>query len=86
MISCQCLGYYIIPVDNYENAPAMRVAHETGMISILDGESLDRIVAKHQPDFIISKIKSIRIERFFDDEIPCSLLTKIKSLLCFVRS
>ena len=68
VISCQRLGQYVIAVDSYENAPAMQVAHESEVISMLDGEALDRIVAKHEPDFIVPEIEAIRTERFFDYE------------------
>ena len=68
VISCQRLGQYVIAVDSYENAPAMQVAHESEVISMLDGEELDRIVAKHEPDFIVPEIEAIRTERFFDYE------------------
>jgi phosphoribosylglycinamide formyltransferase 2 len=40
----------IIAVDSYENAPAMQVAHGFEVINMLDGDALDRIVAKHKPD------------------------------------
>ena len=35
---------------------------------MLDGSELDRIVAKHQPDFIVPEIEAIRTERFYDYE------------------
>lgn len=35
---------------------------------MLDGQSLDRIVAKHRPDFIVPEIEAIRTERFYDYE------------------
>jgi phosphoribosylglycinamide formyltransferase 2 len=50
-------------VDSYENAPAMQVAHDFEVINMLDGDALDKIVAKHQPDFIVPEI-AIRTERF----------------------
>jgi phosphoribosylglycinamide formyltransferase 2 len=31
---------------------------------MLDGDALDKIVAKHQPDFIVPEIEAIRTERF----------------------
>lgn len=68
VIACQRLGQYIIAVDSYANAPAMQVADESEVISMLDGEALDRIVAKHQPDFIVPEIEAIRTERFYDYE------------------
>ena len=68
VIAMQRLGQYVIAVDNYENAPAMQVAHEFEVINMLDGEELDRIVEKHQPDFIVPEVESIRTERFYDYE------------------
>ncbi len=68
VIAMQRLGQYVIAVDNYENAPAMQVAHEYEVINMLDGDSLDNIVEKHNPDFIVPEVESIRTERFYDYE------------------
>ena len=68
VIACQRLGQHIIAVDSYASAPAMQVADESEVISMLDGEALDRIVEKHQPDFIVPEIEAIRTERFYDYE------------------
>ncbi len=68
VIAAQRIGQSIIAVDSYENAPAMQVAHGFEVINMLDGSELDRIVAKHQPDFIVPEIEAIRTERFYDYE------------------
>jgi len=68
VIAAQRIGQTIIAVDSYENAPAMQVAHGFEVINMLDGEALDRIVAKHKPDFIVPEIEAIRTERFYDYE------------------
>jgi phosphoribosylglycinamide formyltransferase 2 len=68
VIACQRLGQYVIAVDSYLGAPAMQVAHEFEVINMLDGNELDRIVAKHQPDLIVPEIEAIRTERFYDYE------------------
>ena len=68
VIAAQRIGQTVIAVDNYENAPAMQVAHDFEVINMLDGAELDRIVAKHQPDFIVPEIEAIRTERFYDYE------------------
>ena len=68
VIAFQRLSQYVIAVDNYENAPAMQVAHEYEVINMLDGVELDRIVKKHQPDYIVPEVESIRTERFYDYE------------------
>lgn len=67
-IAAQRLGQYVIAVDSYKEAPAMQVAHEFEVIDMLNGEMLDAIVAKHQPDLIVPEIEAIRTERFFDYE------------------
>ena len=68
VIALQRLGQYVIAVDNYENAPAMQVAHEFEVINMLNGDELDRIVEKHDPDFIVPEVESIRTEQFYDYE------------------
>jgi phosphoribosylglycinamide formyltransferase 2 len=68
VIAMQRLGQYVIAVDNYKDAPAMQVAHEFEVINMLDGKELDRIVAKHKPDFIVPEVESIRTERFYEYE------------------
>ena len=68
VIAAQRIGQTIIAVDSYENAPAMQVAHGFEVINMLDGNALDRIVAKHEPDFIVPEIEAIRTERFYDYE------------------
>lgn len=68
VIAAQRIGQKVIAVDSYANAPAMQVAHDFEVINMLDGEALDRIVAKHQPDFIVPEIEAIRTERFYEYE------------------
>ncbi len=68
VIAAQRIGQKVIAVDSYENAPAMQVAHDFEIINMLDGAELDRIVTKHQPDFIVPEIEAIRTERFYDYE------------------
>ena len=68
VIALQRLGQHVIAVDAYAGAPAMQVADEHEVISMLDGEALDAIVAKHQPDLVVPEVESIRTERFYDYE------------------
>ena len=68
VIALQRLGQYVIAVDTYKDAPAMQVAHEHEIINMLDGDSLDAIVAKHKPDLIVPEIEAIRTERFYEYE------------------
>ena len=67
-IAAQRLGQHIIACDNYAGAPAMQVADEYEVFSMLDGDALDAVVAKHQPDVIICEIEAIRTERLYDYE------------------
>lgn len=68
VIAVKRLGVYVVAVDSYNNAPAQQVADEREVISMLDGDSLDKIVAKHRPDIIVPEIEAIRTERFYDYE------------------
>lgn len=68
VIAAQRLGQVIIAVDSYKNAPAMQVADQYEVINMLDGAALDRLIAKHQPDYVVPEIEAIRTERFYDYE------------------
>jgi phosphoribosylglycinamide formyltransferase 2 len=68
VIACKRLGQYVIAVDNYANAPAMQMADEFEIINMLDGDALDQIVKKHEPDLIVPEVESIRTEKLFDYE------------------
>ena len=67
-ISLKRLGQTVIAVDSYAGAPAMQVADGFEIIDMLNGEQLDAIIAKHQPDLIVPEIEAIRTERFYDYE------------------
>jgi len=68
VIALQRLGQHVIAVDSYAGAPAMQVAHEFEVINMLDGDALDKAVAKHNPHLIVPEIEAIRTERFYDYE------------------
>lgn len=68
VIAAQRMGQYIIAVDSYHGAPAMQVAHEYEVIPMLDGNALDAVIAKHQPDIIVPEIEAIRTERLYEYE------------------
>lgn len=67
-IAAKRMGQTVIAVDSYEGAPGMQVADGFEVINMLDGDALDAIVAKHQPDLIVPEIEAIRTERFYDYE------------------
>ena len=68
VIAAQRLGQYVIACDSYENAPAMQVADEYEVFSMLDGDALEAVVAKHRPDIIVPEIEAIRTERLYGFE------------------
>lgn len=68
VIAAQRLGQYVIASDSYAGAPAMQVADECEVFSMLDGDALERAVRKHQPDLIVPEIEAIRTERLYEFE------------------
>ena len=68
VIAAKRAGQYVIACDRYDNAPAMQVADEREVFSMLDGDALEAVVKKHQPDIIVPEIEAIRTERLFQFE------------------
>ena len=68
VIAAQRLGNYVIAIDSYPNAPAMQVADTPEVISMLNGDDLERVVQKHQPNFIVPEIEAIRTEKLEEFE------------------
>lgn len=68
VIACKRKGQYVIACDAYPHAPAMQVADECEVFSMLDGDALMRVVEKHKPDIIVPEIEAIRTERLYDCE------------------
>ena len=68
VIAAQRLGQYVVACDSYAGAPAMQVADEFEVFSMLDGDRLQEVVAKHKPDIIVPEIEAIRTERLYDFE------------------
>ena len=44
VIACKRLGQYVVACDKYDNAPAMQVADERRVFSMLDGDALMQVV------------------------------------------
>lgn len=61
-LEAQKLGVHVVAVDRYANAPAMQAAHESEVISMLNGAALRAVVEKHKPDFIVPEIEAIATE------------------------
>jgi len=62
VISAKRLGCYVVACDSYAGAPAMQVADEFCVFSMLDETALRAAIAQHQPDLIVPEIEAIRTE------------------------
>ena len=68
VIACQRLGQYVVACDKYAGAPAMQVADECRVFSMLDGEALVAAVNEVKPDIIVPEIEAIRTEKLYEFE------------------
>jgi phosphoribosylglycinamide formyltransferase 2 len=68
VIALKRLGQTVIAADSYAGAPAMQVSDGFEVLDMLNGEQLDSIVSKHQPDLVVPEIEAIRTERFYEYE------------------
>ena len=68
VIACQRKGQYVVACDSYHGAPAMLVADECRVFSMLDGDALMKAVEEVKPDIIVPEIEAIRTERLYDCE------------------
>ncbi|MBN2751338.1 MAG: formate-dependent phosphoribosylglycinamide formyltransferase [Rhodospirillaceae bacterium] len=68
VISAKRLGAHVIACDSYAGAPAMQVADEAEVFSMLDAAALGAAIEKHKPDFVVPEIEAIRTEVLKDYE------------------
>jgi phosphoribosylglycinamide formyltransferase 2 len=68
VISAKRLGAHVVACDSYAGAPAMQVADEFEVFSMLDGAALGAAIDKHKPDFIVPEVEAIRTEVLKDYE------------------
>jgi phosphoribosylglycinamide formyltransferase 2 len=68
VISAKRLGAYVIACDNYPAAPAMQLADECEVFSMLDPDLLRAAIEKHRPDFVVPEVEAIRTEVLADIE------------------
>ena len=68
VISAKRLGCHVVACDSYAGAPAMQVADQHEVFSMLDEAALRAAIAKHQPDLIVPEIEAIRTEVLLDVE------------------
>ena len=69
VIACQRKGQYVVACDSYQGAPAMQVADECRVFSMLDGEALMKAVEEVKPDIIVPEIEAIRTEKLYECEM-----------------
>lgn len=67
-IAAKRLGAHVIACDSYAKAPAMQVADEHEVFSMLDGDALAAVIEKHRPDHIVPEVEAIRTEVLKDFE------------------
>ena len=58
-IELQRYGMEVVACDKYANAPAMQVAHRSHVFSMLDAETLEKVVREEKPDHIIPEVEAI---------------------------
>ena len=68
VIAAKHKGVSVVACDRYAGPPAMQVADECEVFSMLDGDALAAVVNKHKPDIIVPEIEAIRTERLFEFE------------------
>ena len=68
VIACQRKGQYVVACDKYDNAPAMQVADERRVFSMLEGDALMKVVDEVRPDIIVPEIEAIRTEKLYECE------------------
>ncbi|MET0745849.1 MAG: phosphoribosylglycinamide formyltransferase 2, partial [Microvirga sp.] len=68
VISAKRYGCYVIACDSYAGAPAMQVADEAEVFSMLDDGALRSVIEKHRPDAIVPEVEAIRTEVLQDFE------------------
>ena len=58
-IELQRYGVEVVACDKYANAPAMQVAHRSHAFSMLDAETLEKVIREEKPDHIIPEVEAI---------------------------
>ncbi|WP_291007882.1 formate-dependent phosphoribosylglycinamide formyltransferase [Ferrovibrio sp.] len=62
VVSAKRLGAHVVACDAYAGAPAMQLADEAEVFSMLDAAALSAAIDKHKPDFIVPEVEAIRTE------------------------
>ena len=62
VISAKRLGCHVVACDSYAGAPAMQMADESEVFSMLDADRLRDAIQRHKPDFVVPEVEAIRTE------------------------
>ena len=62
-IELERYGVQVVALDKYASAPAMQVANSCHVLSMLDGDALEDVIRKENPDYIIPEIEAIATDR-----------------------
>jgi phosphoribosylglycinamide formyltransferase 2 len=82
-IEAMRLGAEVIAVDSYADAPAMQVAHTSGVIDMQDGQAVRQLVESMDPDAIVPEIEAIATDTLIELEeegfnvIPTARATRL---------
>lgn len=82
-IELERYGVEVVALDKYANAPAMHIANSSHVLPMLDGDALEAVIRKENPDFIIPEIEAIATDRLLKLEedgynvIPTAKATRL---------
>lgn len=67
-IELQRYGVEVVACDKYPNAPAMQIAHKSHVFSMLDGNTLEKVIKEEKPDHIIPEVEAIATPKLLELE------------------
>lgn len=67
-IELQRYGVEVVACDKYPNAPAMQIAHRSHVFSMLDSETLEKVIKEERPDHIIPEVEAIATPKLLELE------------------
>lgn len=67
-IELQRYGVEVVACDKYPNAPAMQTAHRSHVFSMLDSETLEKVIKEERPDHIIPEVEAIATPKLLELE------------------
>ena len=62
-IELERFGVEVVAVDRYAGAPAMHVAQKCHVLSMLDGDALEKVIREENPDLVIPEVEAIATDR-----------------------